>query len=69
MAGLRAISGEQQMLGTLVHVIGSGKRALDTVMLEMGRMVAESIMLIEREEAVIGNPPYVDIKGLPVGES
>jgi hypothetical protein len=69
MAGLRAISGEQQMLGTLVHVIGSGKRALDAVMLEMGRMVAESIMLIEREEAVIGNPPYVDIKGLPVGES
>jgi hypothetical protein len=50
MAGLRAISGEDQMLGTVVRVISSGKEALDAVMLEMGRMVAESVMLIEREE-------------------
>jgi transposase-like protein len=53
---LRAISGEQQLLGTLVRVIGSGKQALDAVMLEMGRMVAESIMLIEREE--LAGPDY-----------
>ena len=57
MAGLRAISGEQQMLGTLVRVIRSGKQALDAVMLEMGRMVAESVMLIEREE-VAGSDYY-----------
>ena len=38
LAGLRAISGEQQMLGTLVRVLSSGKQVLDTV------------MLIEREE-------------------
>ena len=44
------------MLGTLVRVIGSGKQALDAVMLEMGRMVAESIMLIEREE--LAGPDY-----------
>jgi putative transposase len=56
MAGLRAISGEDRMLGTLVRVIGSGKQALDAVMLEMGRMVAESIMLIEREE--LAGPDY-----------
>lgn len=56
MAGLRAISGEQQLLGTLVRVISSGKQALDAVMLEMGRMVAESIMLIEREE--LAGPDY-----------
>ena len=56
LAGLRAISGEQQLLGTLVRVIGSGKQALDAVMLEMGRMVAESIMLIEREE--LAGPDY-----------
>src|SRR5450759_3770284 len=56
MAGLRAISGEDRMLGTLVRVIGSGKQALDAVMLEMGRMVAESIMLIEREE--LADPDY-----------
>ena len=45
MAGLRAISGQDRMLGTLVRVISSGRQALDAVMLEMGRMVAESIML------------------------
>ena len=50
MAGLRAIAGEERMLGTMVRVIHSGKQALDAVMLEMGRMVAESVMLIEREE-------------------
>ena len=37
------------MWGPLVRVIGSGKQARDVVMLEMGRMVAESLMLIERE--------------------
>ncbi len=56
MAGLRAISGQDRMLGTLVRVIRSGKQALDAVMLEMGRMVAESIMLIEREE--LAGPDY-----------
>lgn len=50
MVGLRAISGEQQLLGVLTRVIHSGKQALDAVMLEMGRLVAESVMLIEREE-------------------
>ncbi|MBK5283209.1 MAG: transposase [Nitrospiraceae bacterium] len=56
MAGLRAISGQDRMLGTLVRVISSGKQALDAVMLEMGRMVAESILLIEREE--VAGPDY-----------
>jgi transposase-like protein len=40
----------------LVRVISSGKQALDSVMLEMGRLVAESIMLIEREE--LAGPDY-----------
>jgi len=48
-ARLRAISGQGRMLRTLVQVISSDKNALDTAMLEMGRMVAESAMLIERE--------------------
>ena len=56
MAGLRAISGQDRMWGTLVRGISSGKPALDAVMLEMGRMVAESIMLIEREE--LAGPDY-----------
>ena len=56
MAGLRAIAGEERMLGTMVRVINSGKQALDAVMLEMGRMVAESVMLMEREETA--GPDY-----------
>jgi hypothetical protein len=40
----------------MVRVIGSGKQAQDAVMLERGRMVAESIMLIEREE--LAGPDY-----------
>ena len=56
MVGLRQISGEQVMLGQLFRVINQGKKALDGVMLDMGRMVAESIMLIEREE--LAGPDY-----------
>jgi putative transposase len=50
MTGLKMISGEQHLLGILTQVVHTGKQALDAVMLEMGRMVAESVMLIEREE-------------------
>jgi len=56
MDGLRQISGEQVMMGQLFRVINQGKKALDEVMLDMGRMVAESIMLIEREE--LTGPDY-----------
>jgi len=56
MAGVRAIAGQDRMLGTRVRVISSGKQALDAVMLERGRMVAESVMLIEREE--VASPDY-----------
>ncbi len=35
LAGLRAISGKERMLGTLVRVISLGKQALDAVMLEL----------------------------------
>jgi transposase-like protein len=56
MVGLRQVSGEQVMLGQLFRVINQGKKALDEVMLNMGRMVAESIMLIEREE--LAGPDY-----------
>ena len=40
----------------MVRVNSLGKRALDAVMLEMGRMVAESVVLIEREE--VTGPDY-----------
>ncbi len=49
LAGLRAISGQDEMLGTLVRVIRSGNQALDAVMQEMGRMKrARSILAIRR---------------------
>ena len=56
MVGLRQITGEQRMMGTLFRVINQGKTALDAVMLDMGRIVAESIMLMEREE--MAGPDY-----------
>jgi transposase-like protein len=56
MVGLKQVSGEQVMLGQLLRVINEGKRALDEVMLEMGKMMAESIMLMEREE--LAGPDY-----------
>ena len=56
LVGLRAIAGRDELLGTRVRVISSGKQALDAVMMEMGRMVAESIMLMEREE--VAGPDY-----------
>lgn len=56
LAGLKTTAAIDWMLGTLVRVIHSGKQALDTVMLEMGRMVAESVLLMEREE--IAGPEY-----------
>jgi len=54
--GLSAIAGEEQMLRTLVRVIPSDKQALDAVMLKMGRMLAERVELIEREE--VTGPDY-----------
>lgn len=48
--------GEDKMLGVLTRVIANGKKALDEALLDMGRMLAESIMLIEREE--LTGPDY-----------
>lgn len=56
LVGLKRTAGMDWMVGTLVRVIRSGKQALDAVMLEMGRMVAESVMLMEREE--VAGPDY-----------
>ena len=56
MAGFRELSGREKSLDALVEVINHGKQALDSLMLDMGRSIAESIMLIEREE--ISGPDY-----------
>lgn len=44
------------MLGKLVCVRHSGKQALDVMMLDMGRMVAEGGILMERKELL--GPEY-----------
>lgn len=54
---MRAISGQDRILGTLVRVIRSGNQVLDGVMREMGRRVAERIMLSE-QEALAGPDDY-----------
>lgn len=56
LVGLKHTAGMDWMLGTLVRVIRSGKQALEAVMREMGRMVAESVMVMEREE--VAGPDY-----------
>lgn len=56
MVGMKQVSGEEQMLRAMFGVIQNGKKALDSVMLDMGRTVAESIMLMEREE--LAGPDY-----------
>ena len=47
-AELRAISGQDRMVGAPVHVISFGKQAINTAVL--GLMAPESVVLIEREE-------------------
>lgn len=56
MTGFKQMTNAEQASQTLYHVIRDGKQALDNVLLEMGRMVAESIMLMEREE--LAGPDY-----------
>jgi len=54
--GFRQMTGDEVVLSKLAQIMVDGKRAMDSLMLEMGRMVAESIMLIEREE--LAGPDY-----------
>ena len=55
-AGFRQMTGDQQALEILFSTIAQGKQALDAALLDMGRMLAESIMLFEREE--LSGPDY-----------
>lgn len=56
MIGFKETLGQRQMFQMMMRVMNTGKQALDTVALEMGRMVAESVMLMERE--VLAGPDY-----------
>jgi transposase-like protein len=48
--------GKQEMIDRMYRIISQGKQGLDGFLLEIGRMMAETIMYIEREE--ISGPEY-----------
>jgi len=48
--------GKQEMIDRMYKIISQGKQGLDAFSLEVGRMMAETIMYIEREE--ISGPEY-----------
>ena len=48
--GFREATGDDWMRDRMFQIMTSGKRAFDGVMLEMGRMMAESFLLMDREE-------------------
>lgn len=54
--GFRQIYGENELANKMFHIIQTGKQGLDAVILELGKMVAEAIMDIEREET--SGPDY-----------
>ena len=47
---LRATQEQEWWADQVVQVMLKGKRALDTAMLDIGRLVAETLMYMEREE-------------------
>jgi len=48
--------GKQEMIDRMYKIISQGKQGLDAFLLEVGRMMAETIMYIEREE--VAGPEY-----------
>jgi hypothetical protein len=50
------LRGRRWLLGRMLEVISEGKRGLDGLALELGRIVAEAVMFLEREE--IAGPDY-----------
>ncbi len=53
---LQELRGRKWLLGRMAEVISEGKRGLDGLALELGRMVAEAVMYLEREE--VAGPDY-----------
>ncbi|MFQ5853969.1 MAG: transposase [Candidatus Binatia bacterium] len=52
----RGIAGEGWLLDRMYQVVARGKEGMDAIVLELGRMLVEALMLIEREE--IAGPDY-----------
>lgn len=56
MRGFRQMTGTEFAHQSLYRIMVEGKRALDEVFLQMGKLLAESVLLIEREE--LSGPDY-----------
>ena len=56
MHGFRQMTGSEVAKQSLYRVMVEGKRAMDELFCDMGKMLAESILLIEREE--LAGPDY-----------
>ena len=56
MQGFRQMTGAEFAKESLYRIMVEGKHAMDELFHDMGRMVAESVMLIEREE--LAGPDY-----------
>jgi len=56
MKGFREVAGDEWLMEHMYRVMASGKLAFDSLMRDLGQMMAESIMLLEREE--ISGPDY-----------
>ncbi len=55
-AGFEQAVGKEEMVNAMFHIIQVGKHALDTFVCELGVIVLEAIMDMEREE--ISGPEY-----------
>ena len=54
--GFEKVHGREKLIDQMFQIFCKGKQGLDTFLLEIGRMMAETIMYIEREE--IAGPDY-----------
>jgi len=54
--GFGQLYGRQELLDRVYQIISQGKQGLDAFLMEIGRMMAEAVMYIEREE--ISGPDY-----------
>ena len=55
--GFKETLGREWIIGQLYRIYESGKQGFDAMMLKLGKMMAETIMYIEREE--IAGPDYM----------
>jgi len=48
--GFAQVYGDEELAARMVHVLQTGKKGLDSLVMDLGRMLAETIMDMEREE-------------------